>query len=216
MVKNDLFLSAVKFRKSGYSFREISEKLNISKSTASLWVREQKISDSGKKRLNDLLIEGREKSKITLRKKRINRIEKIERECTVLSEKTNFKKDDLKLMLGLLYWCEGGKTDRRVTFINSDHNLIRSFLIILRKSFIIDENKLKALLHLHGYHNGKEMLEYWSNVTGIKPENISVYNKKNLGKRKRNDYMGCISVRYGDSNVLDEIMLIIKRFYLAI
>ncbi|MDP2736383.1 MAG: hypothetical protein Q8O59_01200 [bacterium] len=216
MIKKDKFFRASKLRKFGYSLREISEKLKISKSTASLWMREQKISDSGKKRLENLSIKGREKSKIILQKKRINRIEKIEKECTVLSEKTSFRKDDLKLMLALLYWCEGGKTDRRVTFINSDHNLIKSFLKLLRKSFIINENKLKALLHLHEYHNRKEMLEYWTNITGIKPENISVYNKKNSGKRKRDNYKGCISIRYGDSKVLDEIMLIIKRFIFAV
>jgi len=216
MVKNDLFLSAAKLRRSGYSLREISEKLKISKSTASLWVRKQKISDIGKKRLDNLSIKGREKSKLALHKKRINRLKKIEKECTVLLKKSNFKKDDLKLMLSLLYWCEGGKTDKRVTFINSDYSLIKLFLKLLRKSFPINENKLKALLHLHVYHNRKEMLEYWASTTGIKLENISIYNKKNSGIRKKDGYKGCISIRYGDCQILNEIMLIIRRLILTI
>lgn len=216
MAKKDLFLNAAKLRESGHSLREISEKLRISKSTASLWTRKQSISDIGKKRLENLSIKGRKKSKVTLIKKRINRLEKMEKECTVLSKKINFKKDDFKLMLALLYWCEGGKTDKRVTFINSDHNLIKAFLKLLRKSFIIDEKKLKALLHLHEYHNRKKMLEYWADVAGIKTENITVYNKKNSGKRKRDSYKGCISLRYGDCQILNEILLIIKRFSLTI
>src|SRR3989338_8659265 len=106
MAKKDLFLNAAKLRESGHSLREISEKLRISKSTVSLWMRKQSISDTGKKRLENLSIKGREKSKFTLIKKRINRLEKIEKECTVLSKKINFKKNDFKLMLALLYWCE--------------------------------------------------------------------------------------------------------------
>jgi len=216
MVKKDLFLSAAKLRKSGYSLREISEQLQISKSTASLWMRGQIIGDSGKKRLMNLSTRGREKSKVILREKKAKRMKQIAEECTVLVKKKKFEKDELKLMLSLLYWCEGGKTDRRVTFINSDPNLIKSFLSLLKSSFRINENKLKALLHLHGYHKRKEILKYWSDVTGIKQENISVYNKRNSGKIKREGYKGCLSVRYGDSNVLDEILLIIKRFYLTI
>ncbi len=213
MVKKDIFLNATKLRKSGHSFREISEQLKISKSTASLWTSGQIVSDKGKKRLIWLSTKGREKSNAMSREKKINRIRRIAENCSVLAKKKIFSKDDLKLMLSLLYWCEGGKTDRRVTFINSDNQLIKLFLRLLRKSFIINENKLKALLHLHEYHNIAEMLEYWSKITGIKSENISVYNKKNSGKRKKEGYKGCISIRYGDSNVLDEIMLIIKRFY---
>lgn len=216
MVKKDIFSNAIKLRKSGHSFREISERLKISKSTASLWTNRQMVSDRGKNRLSELSTKGREKSNAISREKKINRIRQIAENCSVLAKKKIFYKDDLKLMLALLYWCEGGKTDRRVTFINSDNLLIRSFLRLLRKSFTVNENKLKALLHLHHYHNIDEMSEYWSKVTGIKTENISVYNKKNSGKRKKEGYKGCISIRYGDSNVLDEIMLIIKRFYSVI
>lgn len=216
MIKNDLFPRAVKMRQSGHSLKEISKKLKISKSTASIWMKKQKINSVGMKRLSNLIIKGREKSKIVLREKKKNRIKQIEKECSVLVKKKNFKKDELKLILSLLYWCEGSKTDRRVIFINSDPNLVRSFIELLRKSFSIDENKMKAVLHLHEYHNKKIMLKYWANITSIKLSNITIYNKKNSGKRKKDNYKGCISVRYGDSKVLDEIMLIIKRFIFVV
>lgn len=216
MIKNDLFPRAVKMRQSGHSLKEISERLKISKSTASLWMKKQKINSAGRERLSNLIIKGREKSKIVLREKKKNRIKQIAKECSVLVKKKSFKKDELKLMLSLLYWCEGSKTDRRVIFINSDPNLIRSFLKLLRKSFSINENKMKAVLHLHEYHDKKIMLEYWAKITSIKQKNITIYNKKNSGKRKRDNYKGCISVRYGDSKVLDEIMLIIKRFIFVV
>jgi orotate phosphoribosyltransferase-like protein len=42
---------AIKLRKNGYSLKEISEKLNIAKSTASVWLRNIKLTQKAKKRL---------------------------------------------------------------------------------------------------------------------------------------------------------------------
>ena len=89
--------------------------------------------------------------------------------------------------------------------------MIKTFLSLLRKAYSIDENKIKAVLHLHSYHNPKKQIEYWSKVTKIRKENISVYHKKNKGIRKKDNYNGCISIRYGDVRILDELLLIIKR-----
>lgn len=61
-MKRDKILSkAVFLRRNGYSIREISEKLDISKSTASVWVREVKILNSGINRLDRLSVEARKK-----------------------------------------------------------------------------------------------------------------------------------------------------------
>jgi hypothetical protein len=72
--------------------------------------------------------------------------------------------------------------------------------------------KIRAVLHLHSYQDKVEMIKFWSGVTGIEKQNFIVYNKKNSGKNKKIDYKGCLSVRYGDVKILEEIFLIIKRF----
>jgi hypothetical protein len=115
-------------------------------------------------------------------------------------------------MLSLLYWCEGSKNDRRVVFMNSDPLLVKAYLKLLRAAFSINEEKIRAVLHLHEYHNIKKAIKYWSKITKIKTNNFFIYHKNNSGKRKKTNYYGCLSIRYGDSKILDEILLIIRRF----
>ena len=99
-----------------------------------------------------------------------------------------------------------------MAFINSDPKLIKTYLSLLRSAFDIKEEKLIAWLHLHSYHDRPEMLTFWSKVTGIDKNRINIYNKKNTAIRKKDGYKGCISIRYGNYMIFDEIMLIIKRF----
>ena len=199
-------------RVQGYSFREISESLLISKSTASLWTRNQKMSSQGKKRFNNLIISSSLKASKNIFDKREKYLKELENNCDVLKNKKRLTKIEAKMFLALLYWCEGSKTERLVNFTNSDPDMISVYLELLRKAFTIKEEKLYAWLHLHDYHDRKESISFWSKITGIDKKLIHVYNKKNTGLRKKEDYKGCISVRYGDYKIFDELMLIIKRF----
>jgi len=211
-MKSELHQKADKLRKSGYSFREISEELGVSKSTASLWTRRDKMTSRGKIRLHNLLVFSQIKARKILLDKQEQHFKDLEANCRVLKNGRQYKKDDYKLFLALLYWGEGSKTNRRLSLINSDPEMVRIYLKLLRAAFDIREEKLSALLHLHDYHNRPEMLAFWSKVTGIDKKRISIYNKKNTGIQKKAGYRGCIAVCYGDYRIFDEMMLIIKRF----
>ncbi len=51
-----------------------------------------------------------------------------------------FSKEILLIICAMIYWCEGGKSERdAVYFTNSDPDLISLFLRLLRKSFNLDE-----------------------------------------------------------------------------
>lgn len=211
-MKKDLRKIAKKLRRQGYSFREISERLNIAKSTASLWSRKEIISESGKKRMHNLIIFSQIKARKVLLDKQEKYYQELDDKCSVLKNGGRYKKDDLKIFLALIYWAEGTKTKKNLGFTNSDPDMIKIYLKLLRASFDIKEKKLSAWLHLHDYHNRKEMISFWSKITGIDKKRISIYNKKHSGKQKKEGYKGCISVHYGNYRIFDEIMLIIKRF----
>lgn len=198
-------------RRRGYSFREISEVFGISKSTASLWCRNEFLNKKARKRIKNLGDLGREKGKITSTKKREKELELISGNCSVLMS-NKYNVDDCKLFLALLYWGEGGKTNNYFNFVNSDPEMIRSFLYLFRKSFVVDEKKFRIRLHLHEYHNTREMIDFWSNVTGIEKNKFSIYNKLHTGINKKPGYKGCIAVRYGNSKIFKEIFIIIDRF----
>jgi transcriptional regulator with XRE-family HTH domain len=212
MKKNKLFNKAYILRRKGYSLREVSEKLKISKSTASLWLSGVEIGKNGQKRI----LRQKEKAIINLRKfkenQKRNYLENIKNNCDVLKGKNRFKKNDLKIFLAMLFWGEGSKNERRLVFINSDPEMIRVYLSLLRSSYEINEKKLRAVLHLHAYHKIFECKKFWSDLTKIDENRISIYKKKNTRKRTRENYQGCISIRYGDVRILDELILIVKRF----
>lgn len=212
MKKNKLFNKACILRRNGYSLREISEKLKISKSTASLWLSGVEIGKNGQKRI----LKQKEKAIINLRKfkenQKKNYLKNIKNNCDVLEGKNRFKKNDLKIFLAMLFWGEGSKNERRLVFMNSDPEMIRVYLSLLRSSYKINEKKLRAVLHLHDYHKVFECKKFWSDLTKIDKNRISIYKKENTRKRIRENYQGCISIRYGDVRILDELILIVKRF----
>jgi hypothetical protein len=211
-MKKELFKEAQKLRRDGHSFREISEILKISKSTASLWVRSEEMTAKGYKRLGKLIESAKLKSKLVRLEKSSKYWYNLDRNCLVLKDGHKYSRNDLKVFLALLYWCEGSKTQKKLAFINSDPKLMSSYLTLLRSTFSIDEKKFRAFLHLHDYHNRKEMIAFWSGVTHIPGDKIHIYNKKNTGIRKKINYKGCISVTYNDYRIFDEIMLIVERF----
>lgn len=209
-MKEDIKEQARLLRQNGYSFREISEKFVIAKSTASLWCRKEIVTSEGLKRLKKLGDDGRLRSIETAKKKQKIILDDIDQNCTVLKNK-NYSKDEYKLFLALLYWGEGAKTGNRLVFINSDSEMIRTYLWLFRNSFVVNEDKFRARIHLHNYHNQTEMINFWSKVTAIPKTNFSVYNKPNTGINKKPGYKGCLSIQYGDSRIRKEVFLIMKR-----
>ncbi|MDD5396544.1 MAG: helix-turn-helix domain containing protein [Candidatus Moranbacteria bacterium] len=212
-MKLDLKNEAVKLRRKGFSFKEISEKLGISKSTASLWLRDVKLSKNAKERIIKLGVDGRNNSKKSVE----NRIAKEDKMISEGAAKTISNcvllRNDLKLICALLYWCEGGKTEKaQLTFINSDPKLIKYFIDTFRKAFAVDEKRFRVLLHVHEYHIIEKQIKFWSKITKISESQFTKpYNKPNTGKRIKEDYQGCISVRYYGREIRQEMMFLIKE-----
>lgn len=204
---------ALEMRKQGNSLREISLQLGIAKSTASLWVRDIPISDSGYNRL-------REKTKVALAKAHKTITERNDKERSVFA-KTNYKlvnkilpldENTAKLFVALLYWCEGTKcADNLLKFTNSDPNLVRVFLACLRRGFNIKEERLRCIIHLHEYHNIAQQTKFWSKTTNIPHKQFNrPYLKPNSGRNIRSGYPGCIAISYCDKIVAREVFSLIK------
>lgn len=211
-MKDDKIIEKAKYlRLNGFSFREISENLGIAKSTASLWLRDIKLSPKAKKRIINLGITGRIKGIKTNSKKREAIDEVIDKRA---ENYLNNVKIDCKLACSLLYWCEGNKnkSNSSVSFTNSDPEMINYFLYVFRNSFKLDEKKFRALIHLHEYHDAEKQLKFWSGITKITTSQFNKpYLKPNTGKNKRENYPGCINIKYFDSKIYKELIFISKK-----
>lgn len=205
---------AINLRKKGFSLKEISEKLNIAKSTASVWLQNINLNKKAQKRLENRKILGQYKSQLLKREKRKKLLKKYANKATERISKIKFDKNTYKLLCAFLYWCEGVKTsDTHVRFTNSEPAMIATFLDLLRKSFELDEKKFRALIHLHDYHNEQKQKRLWSKITKIPLSQFNrSYRKPNTGKRKRNDYPGCITISYYDHSVAKELLALYNMF----
>lgn len=205
-------IRALDLRKNGASLREIKNALNISLSTASTWTKNVKLSRSSKDKIQKKISDGRLKSQSVLRGKRIMREEDAEQFAESIVNKINVGKDVKKVILSLIYWCEGNK-NHGMFFTNSDPLLIGMFMKLLRECYDIQEPKLRACIHLHDYHDEAKQLHFWSKVTNIPIcQFIKSFRKKNTGKYLNKGYQGCLQVRYGDVQLARKLNSIAKLF----
>ena len=195
------YFRARKLRGKGYSFNEISRELNIAKSTASVWLRDIRLSKTAIKRLKSRRLLGAEKTRNTKRLKREEVNNFLAREALDFLNSVKLNKDHIKLFCALLFECEGTKdTSGGICFVNSDPRLIKTFLFLLRSGFKIKEKKLRVVLHLHDYHSERDQIVFWSKLTDIPKSQFSKpYRKPHTGKRVKDEYQGCVSIRYYDS-----------------
>jgi predicted transcriptional regulator with HTH domain len=202
---------AIKMRKQGFSLSEISQKVKISKSTASLWLREVEVSEEGKDRIKNKVLAANIKTNRT-KKNKIEKSTKKIKESIKELKNISFNKDLSKIICSLLFWCEGEKSESRLCFINSDPSLIKLYLSLLRKGFLINETKFRVCLHLHDYHNIEKQISFWSKITNIPISQFNKpYIKPHTGIRKRKNYPGCVSIRYYDVKLARELSFIAKQ-----
>ena len=205
---------AIKFRTKGFSLKEISRRLKVSKSTVSIWVRDIKLNSKALSRLLKKIKLGQFISASNKRAK-IKAIEKnyLELAHTEINS-LEINKKFYKLLCAIMYWCEGTKNARTgVCFINSDSDVIKRFLELLRGAFTINEKKFRSCIHLHSYHSPARQLAFWSKVTNInKRQFIRPYLKPHSGKRIHENYQGCISVKYHSNDLARRVMALAKAF----
>lgn len=203
---------AYELRGKGFSFAEISSKLHVSKSTASLWTRSIHLTERAESRLLHRSILGRNKAALSLQKKKAAAAIGYQNKAEKVMRKIRFDRNIAKVASALLFWCEGSKSTTYVRFTSSDPSLIKLFLKFFRQAFTLNESKFRALIHLHTYHNENKQKKFWKSVTGIPIQQFHrSYHKPNTGKRKHENYPGCIAVTYYDAKVAKELFWLYNR-----
>lgn len=195
---------AIRMRRDGFSLSEISNTLNIAKSTASVWLRDQPLSEDAQVLIAQKRTDARVRTGNTHRARTDTRIKLAQDYAHDVLSRVSVDADTSRLLCALIYWCEGVKIRRSNTFgfTNSDPNLIRVFMRLFREGFDVDESKLRLTLHVHEYHDASAQLRFWSKVATIPLTQChKPYKKPNTGVRKREGYQGCVSIRYFDIDV---------------
>lgn len=210
----DVKKRAISLRERGYSIKEIASKLGISKDTSSIWLRNVVLTPKAELRLRKKEIFGQYKGRLVLLEKSIKQQSELFECATRLVSGVKSSKELSKLCCALIYFCEGNKQTGFVRFTNSDPTLVKTFMVLLRRGFDLEELKFRALMHLHQYHNEEKQRIFWSKLTGIPSSQFhKTYSKPNTGARIRDDYPGCLAISYYDSKIAKELMAIYNAFY---
>lgn len=202
---------AIKLRKKGYSYKQILQRVSVSKGTISLWCRHVNLTLEQMEVLLKRKLRGAEKGRfITASNKkriRLNEIKKYKDEG--MNEIGKLTSRDRFVIGVALYAGEGGKTN--FGFANSEPKIIAYMMEWFREFCHIPENKLKGGIWIHDNLDAKKAIEFWSKLTRI-PVNqfyktYVVKNKKDSKKIRKNIHSyGVFSIRISDVKVHRKIM----------
>ncbi len=156
---------ALKLREKGMSYSAIKEKLGVSKSTLSYWLRDMPLSRDKINALRAHSPRRIEKFRETMRIKRDVRLNSVFKK--VSSDLGMLSRRELLIAGFFLYWGEGGKTKAyAITLSNTDPSMIRFYLSWI-KILAIPQSKVKVRLHLYTDMNIKNETEFWIKETKI-------------------------------------------------
>lgn len=180
---------ARELRTRGFSIREICESVHVSRSTASLWVRDIELTKVQIKRLKSLVkdpdvIERRRQTRLASENVRRNKVIH-----SAFGQITNVSRKELTLIGAALYWAEGKKGQQNtVSFSNSDPRMIKIMMHFFRDVCAVPEEKFRGYVHIHPHLDYQKAEKYWSEISNIPlTQFYKTYRKKNKSSQNKRD-----------------------------
>lgn len=205
-------IKAQTLRKQGYSYKEILQKVTVSKDTLSRWCKDISLSEEQKLRLLQNKALGQKKgSLIASENKRRRRIEQTERMKTLAINEIGDVNDRDNFIADIaLYAAEGVKMDGKVAFSNVDSALIKFMIMWFERYSKVSKEKFRGRIWLHSNQNETSAKEFWSQLTNIpisqfyKTYSVQTRGSKKL--RKNIHKYGVFSIVINDSTLHRRIM----------
>jgi hypothetical protein len=204
---NGLRIEAIKLRKLGNSYKEISQILNIPKSTLSYWLKNIKLEQKYLNRLYTKQINILSKGPKSLKERRAREVNDL-----IIQANNSVDiplNDQAYKFFGVgLYWAEGSKS-KLMQITNSDPYFILFMVRWFEKIFGIKPNELKGYLNLYPQQEESKIKMFWSNLTGIPINNFGKTFIKPVSKnyKKNNLYFGTLRIYVPRSTNLKYEML---------
>nr|WSS69393.1 hypothetical protein OG491_14300 [Streptomyces sp. NBC_01175] len=198
--KDDLRTKARELRLQGMTYDQIQVELGCSKGSISLWVRDLPKPERKRTREEASAI-ARRGWEVTLQRREE---ERQETKRVAAAEFATLTDRELFAVGVALYWAEGSKSkphrpQERVTFINSDPDMISLYLAWLRLLGVPQEH-LRFHVHIHETADVAASERYWADLTGA-PESafgkttLKTHSPKTNRKNTGEGYHGCLVVR---------------------
>ncbi|OGI27083.1 MAG: hypothetical protein A2359_02260 [Candidatus Moranbacteria bacterium RIFOXYB1_FULL_43_19] len=202
MAKSKEQFLARNLRKKGLSIKEIAEKLNVSKSSASLWCSDIQLTEEQTQKLHTKMIRGSYKGRMVGAKLQKEKKRKRIEECLRKARKDIYalRKRELFIAGLALYWGEGSKSSSGVRFHNSDPAAIQFAMNWFRKSLKVERERFLMYVNINEIHKARlrEVVKYWSKITKV---SASQFRKPILIKAKNKKFYENFSHHYGTLSI---------------
>ena len=210
MAKSEQKIQARELRRKGESVKDIAVKLGVSKSTVSMWVRDIILNLKQLEKLRQKMLRGSElgrtKGAFTQKQRRIDLESSLEKESI---EEINKLNDTELLVSGLcLYWGEGSKKQRELSWCNSDPQLMNFMILWLDRCYGVGIERLAVNVAINESHRNRDQIvrRYWNQITGIPMSQFrnTIFKKTKLYKKYENfnDHYGTLRIRVLKPGVL--------------
>ncbi len=194
---------ARELRRAGFTYSEINIELreDIPQATLSYWLKDIELTTEQRQRIKQKELDGAARAQplgaLWNRAQKQKRLRDARDRALPVAKRLVQDRDALMLMASALYIGEGAKADDAFSFSNSDPQVIRTWMTLLRRNFEIDESKFACQLAISEGMDEEGLKRYWSDVTGISLNQfIRGSIKKNPGGKKREGYKGVCIVHY--------------------
>lgn len=196
---------AIELRHTGLSINEIALDLGVAKSSVSVWVRDVELDSSQIQKLSNKKYE-----KEVIEKRRLSRLKNEFAKRKIIIDKASgevskLSSKELWLVGVMLYWAEGGKTQRGlVRFSNGDPEMIKIMMTFFRRVCHVSEKKFRGYIHIHPHLDHKKAEKYWSSITRIPLKRFfKTYSKANISSKNKKDSLpfGVMDIYICDTNL---------------
>jgi len=198
MAKSKEKIKAKRLRRKGESIKKISNLLNVSVSTISLWCRDVELTN---KQIENLRKRQTDPFYYYIKKKKEFSLKLLKLKQAGIKEVGKLTKREIFLIGIALYWGEGFKKDSLVGVATLDMNIAKFFIYWLNKSFNITSKDLLLRVTANISYKNKvnKLTRYWSKELKIpigqfsKPFFQNTVWKKEY--KNKNDYHGVLRIR---------------------
>lgn len=209
---------SIELRRLGYSYSDIARELKISKASVCGWVKNVRLTETEKlrlqKNLKSKMERGRLKASIAIRSKNVFK-EKVVYE-NAEKEFEKFIKDPL-FMLGIgLCSAHGLKKGNNFQFVSPSPAIARIILMWVEKYLNLSKNTPKYRIFVATSHKNNECEQFWARNLGISPTVFQKTMYLPQNNKKGREYNGSLTLTISRIEVVRKVIAwqkLIMRYY---
>lgn len=215
VMKTDERERARELRALGWSIKEIEQRLGVSRSSVSMWVRDVAL--------------GPEERRALVEKTRLGPIVAAARKSAIAREQRRAYQDEGRLLVCerdasyasgcMLYWAEGAKERNSVRIVNSDRELLIMFAEFLRAHFEVDNAAMRVRCNLFADDEDQQrsIEQYWLESlrlpsSSLRKSSVNVHSKYSLKKRANKLPYGTCELTVNSTRIVQTIYGSIQEY----